>query len=94
MTPSEIETFHGNETQIALAVHHFEEPMSPTFWVHSGIAAFQVNEDELRELADLLTSYKEEELDFNLPISKTKKILAGVILALIVGLSIGVVLYV
>lgn len=94
MTPSEIETYHGNETQVALEIHHFDEQTPPTYWLRSGVAAFQASELELRELIDLLTSYKEEELDFALPKNRVKQVIALAMLTLVVGLLIGVGFYV
>ena len=89
MTPSEIDTYHGEETDIALEVHHFDDGRESTYWIRSGITAIQCKESELRELAELLNAYKEEELDVKLK-KPVKQTISTLFLLAIAALLIGV----
>lgn len=91
MTPSEIETYHGKDTDIALEVHHFDDGRESTYWIRSGIAAIQCHEDELRELTELLDAYREEELDFKIR-KPARQVISVVFLVAIVALLIGVLI--
>lgn len=93
MLPIEIEKYISDETGVGLEVHYMEGDVEPRYWIRSGIAALQMTTEELCDLAELLSSYKNEEIDMK--VSKPYyKAAATTLLVAIAALVIGVIAYV
>ena len=62
MVPEQIELYAASD-EVELTVHRDEDGFLMYFWLSSGIASISYRPEQFMDLLDLLSAYKEEEID-------------------------------